>query len=222
MSPANEEPTDASPTPASVDPMPTSAPGVAPRVFVEGLHIREIGPADLAAERVFIAELSPTSLRARTLGGAGEPTDDQLRKLVTPTPPREMVLGAFLTPHAAAEVAVREALNASDPSPAPDAPSAVLPASERIIGVARFAPGEIGDDVCDFAVAVTDPAQRRGVGRALLSALIPQAAAAGYQAIEGQCFADNQGMIALAKSLGFTVGTDPQDPALFRLRRALI
>ncbi len=214
MSAANDEPSD---------PSPTSMPGASPREFVDGLHIREIGPDDLAAERVFIAGLSPTSLRARTLGGAGEPTDDQLRRLVTPTPPREMVLGAFLTPHAAAEVAVREALDAHapDPLPSPDPARAALPASERIIGVARFAPGENDDDVCEFAVAVTDPAQRRGVGRSLLTALIPQAAAAGYRVIEGQCFADNQGMIALAKSLGFTVGTDPQDHTLFRLSRPL-
>lgn len=185
--------------------------GASPMPDGDDLVIRPIVIDDLEAERAFIAALSPTSLRARTLGGAGGPTEDQLLRLVSPLPPGEVALGAFLSPHAAAETAVREAI---------DATSQPLAAAARIIGVARFAPGEEAG-ACEFAVTVADHAQRRGVGRALMNALIPEAAAAGYREIEGQCFADNDAMIRLAKSLGFSASVEPDDMALYRLRRPL-
>lgn len=56
----------------------------------------------------------------------------------------------------------------------------------------------------DVAVYVRGDAQRRGIGRALYSALLPLAAAQGYTAAYGGIALPNPSSVGLHESLGFT------------------
>ena len=59
---------------------------------------------------------------------------------------------------------------------------------ERIIGVARYAADADGQD-CEFAVAVADAWQCRGIGTTLARLLFEHAAREGFRAIYGTCSA---------------------------------
>ena len=74
---------------------------------------------------------------------------------------------------------------------------------ERIIGVARYAADN--DEACEFAVAVADDWQCRGIGTTLVPLLFEHAARAGFKTIYGTVLASNQRMIELAQWLGLTV-----------------
>ena len=59
---------------------------------------------------------------------------------------------------------------------------------------------------CEFAVAVADDWQCRGIGTTLVPLLFEHAARAGFKTIYGTVLADNQRMIELAQWLGLTAG----------------
>ena len=77
-------------------------------------------------------------------------------------------------------------------------------ADEKIIGVARYAADADGRD-CEFAVAVADEWQCRGIGTTLTKLLFEYAAREGFRTIYGTVLANNQRMIELAQWLGLTV-----------------
>ncbi len=74
---------------------------------------------------------------------------------------------------------------------------------ERIIGVARYAADN--DEECEFAVAVADDWQGRGIGTTLVPLLFEHAAAEGFKVIFGTILADNPRMIEFAEWLGMNV-----------------
>ena len=57
----------------------------------------------------------------------------------------------------------------------------------------------------EFAIAVGDAWQKKGVGAALLERSVHIARERGLQFIWGIVLSDNRGMLALARSHGFTV-----------------
>ena len=72
---------------------------------------------------------------------------------------------------------------------------------ERIIGVARYAADPNGCD-CEFAVAVADAWQARGVGATLTSLLFDYARIQGFRKLRGDVLANNRRMIELVHWLG--------------------
>lgn len=75
---------------------------------------------------------------------------------------------------------------------------------ESIIGVVRL--------VCDpdrkkanFAVAVGDPWQGKGVGKRLMEKCLSAARDYGIETLEGEVLAENHGMLALCRNLGFRI-----------------
>ena len=58
---------------------------------------------------------------------------------------------------------------------------------------------------CEFAVAVADDWQCRGIGTTLVPLLFEHAAREGFSTIYGTVLANNQRMIELAQWLGLTV-----------------
>ena len=87
---------------------------------------------------------------------------------------------------------------------------ALLPGSLEVAGVARYFPNP--DRVsAEFACAVADDWQGRGVGTLLMKALIDCARAAGYVSLNGAVLSANAGMLTLAEHLGFVAeaGDDP-------------
>jgi len=59
------------------------------------------------------------------------------------------------------------------------------------------------NDTAEFAVQVAAPWQRRGLGRALLDALIDHLRARGTRELAGWCLEGNHGMVNLARAAGF-------------------
>ncbi|MCX7960785.1 MAG: bifunctional acetate--CoA ligase family protein/GNAT family N-acetyltransferase [Burkholderiales bacterium] len=79
---------------------------------------------------------------------------------------------------------------------------ALEPASGEFVAVGRYFPNPDGESA-EFALAVADDWQRRGIGRALLERLCECARAAGYRALWGHILNFNLDMLALAAHLGF-------------------
>jgi RimJ/RimL family protein N-acetyltransferase len=78
-----------------------------------------------------------------------------------------------------------------------------------------------GGERCEFAVTIADRWQGAGLASRLLRALIQGAGARGLTHMEGFVLAENDRMLALARRLGFTVQTDPQDATVMIVRLAL-
>ena len=73
---------------------------------------------------------------------------------------------------------------------------------DEIVAVGRYAPNPDGRSA-EFALAVGDDWQGKGIGQALLERLVAAARAAGYQALVGNILEANRGMLELAAHLGF-------------------
>jgi acetyltransferase len=79
---------------------------------------------------------------------------------------------------------------------------ALAPEGGEFIGVARYMP-DADYTRAEFALAVADAWQGRGLGHALLEKLIACARAAGYAALDGLILHDNSDMLELVSQLGF-------------------
>lgn len=88
------------------------------------------------------------------------------------------------------------------------------------IGVARYAINPDGKS-CEFALAVTDAWQGRGMGHRLMNRIMEIAREHGLEVIEGDVLAKNNNMIDLAKSMGFTIEAVEDDPAVRKMTRRL-
>ena len=92
---------------------------------------------------------------------------------------------------------------------------AAVDAGGDILGVARLA-GDPEGETAEFALLVRSDHQRRGLGRALMEALIAYAKGRGYREVWGTILAENKRMLDLAADLGFERRADPADPAQTR------
>ncbi|MFJ3366536.1 GNAT family N-acetyltransferase [Pseudomonas sp. NPDC086251] len=77
------------------------------------------------------------------------------------------------------------------------------------IGTARYGAYQ-GDAHCEFAVAVVDRWQQRGVAKALLQHLMDTATREGFSKISSMDSSGNEAMHGLAVSMGFTSKDDNQ------------
>ena len=155
-------------------------------------RIRPIRPDDAGRERAFILSLSPESRFQRLMYTLREPSAEFVARLVDVDQHEDMALVAVLG----------EA------------------ADEKIIGVARYSADEGGQD-CEFAVAVADEWQCRGIGSTLTKMLFEYAAHEGFRSIYGTVLASNQRMLELAEWLGLTVETPVPGQATVRASRRL-
>jgi acetyltransferase len=81
---------------------------------------------------------------------------------------------------------------------------------EEFVGVARY--GEATEaGVAELAVSVCDAWQRTGIARSLVTQLVRFAQSRGVHALTGIVLPENEPMIALARSLGFTIAFDPNE-----------
>ena len=91
---------------------------------------------------------------------------------------------------------------------------------DGIIGGARYAATATEGD-CEFAVAVVDAWQGRGLARLLLETLMRTARAHGFARMEGYILATNAAMLGLASRLGFARIESPEGPTVCLVRRDL-
>jgi acetyltransferase len=138
--------------------------------------IRAIRPDDAARERAFILSLSPESRFQRLMYTLREPSDAFVEQLVHVDYHDTMALVAVVG----------------------------TGAEDRIVGVARYAVDESGKD-CEFAVAVSDDWQGRGIGTTLGRDLFEYARREGFRSIYGTILRDNARMLDLARWLDLEI-----------------
>ncbi len=153
-------------------------------------RIRPIRPDDESRERHFIVRLSPESRYKRLMCAMKEPSPELLHRFVHVDYRRDM---AFV------------ALTGESPD-------------EEIIGVARYAQDRDGPNA-EFAVAVADAWQARGVGATLTRLLFDYAHAQGIPKVYGEILADNNQMIDLVHWLGMNTRLCPEDQHLVEASR---
>jgi acetyltransferase len=152
-------------------------------------RIRPIRTDDVERDRDFIAGLSELSRYRRMMGSMHAASPSLLDRLVHVDYRRSMAFVAVVDD----------------------------PAHERIIGVARYAAGTEGDEA-EFAVAVSDAWQSRGVATHLLFLLADYAREQGLAVLWGTILADNAPMLRLARGLGMAMRGSPHDGALVEAR----
>ena len=144
-------------------------------------RIRPIRSDDSQRELDFISALSPESRYNRVMCARGTPSGADLEQLVHVDYRNRMAFIAVID----------------------------VGGAERIVGAARYAVD--GDRRCEFAVAVADDWQHRGVGIALCRGLLDYARTRGIEEIHATTLATNHQMIALARALGMQVQADLAD-----------
>ncbi len=155
------------------------------------ITIRPIQPSDRQIEQAFVRSLSQMSKHYRFFSGIGELSDSMLDK--------------FTHVHYPGNVAIIATV-ADD-------------GNEEEIGVARYA--MTGELTAEFAVAVADEWQGRGVATHLLYRLLVIARQAGITELVGIVLRDNQDMLALARHLGFALHRDNDDASIVRVSKQL-
>lgn len=146
------------------------------------LAVRPIAPADAGIAQTFVASLSGTSRYFRFF---------QALKCLSPA-----MLDRFTRVDHVSEVALAAV---ADPDTRP-----------RMVAEARYAVAADGRSA-EFALAVADQWQRRGLATQLMARLESIAAAAGITIFTGECLAINEGFVSFARSLGYRVYADGRD-----------
>jgi acetyltransferase len=146
------------------------------------VELRPIRPEDAAIEREFVSGLSPRSARLRFSSALRELTPAMLARFTQVDYDREMALVAV----------VREGER------------------DREIGVCRYV--RLPDaSTCEYAIAVADDWQGRGLGETMMRRLIAIARERGLRNMVGWVDAGNARMLALCGRLGFGVAREPGD-----------
>ena len=154
--------------------------------------IRPIAPSDLSLTEKFDSELSPQSKYRRLLSERGL-SSAELRRFTAIDPRREIALIGVVGE----------------------------PGALKQVGVARCVDDETGEST-EFAIIVSDDWQHRGLGAVLLSALIDAARLHGVRRMEAITMTDNQGMLKLARKLGFSARPYPGEDKLIELALSLV
>ena len=157
------------------------------------LRIRPIRPEDATLEIAFVDRMSERSKYMRFFNAVRELTPTMLARLTQVDYDREIALIAL---------------------------SAGKDGEEQIVGVSRFAANSDGES-CEFAVALDDQWNRRGVATILMERLIEAARDAGYKRMTGCVLPENNSMLKLAARLHFIRAKDEDDPSLVKVERSL-
>jgi acetyltransferase len=182
---------------------PTAAPPDGPgdpRHLIEQWHlpdgtpvtIRAIRPVDLALESTFAAGLSPATGYQRLLS-TRRPQPEELWRFTHVDYHREMALIAL----------------------------ADLAGARQQLAVARYVRDSIGTQA-EFAIVVADAWQGSGLGTKLLRSLIRAAMHSGVHRLSDITLSSNQGMLALARKLGFELRRDRLDATITHLGLELL
>jgi len=152
--------------------------------------VRPVAHFDAAAEQDFVRALSPASRLRRFHFG--------LREL-----PPSLLQAMTEVDHRDHVAIIAEAIEADD--------------EPRLVADARYVREAADPRGAEFALAVADDWQGRGLGRRLLARLSRHAARHGVQHLWGDVLATNQPMLALADVLGARVDASPEGANLRRV-----
>jgi acetyltransferase len=161
--------------------------------------LRPIRPEDADALQAFIRGLSEQSRYMRFVSAMRELTPHMLARYTQVDYHRELAL-----------VAVTQLPN----------PAHRGHPQTSIVGFAHYLRNADGRGA-EYALVIGDAWQRRGLGRALMQALIEAAREQGLEYIDGFVLAANHPMLALMSRLGFTAERDGDDATMRKVWLAL-
>lgn len=147
--------------------------------------VRPIGPDDASLLQAFVRRLSPRSRRFRFFAALAELSAAQLDRFVNVDPARGLALVA---------------LNGRQEGTA-------------IVAEARYALAQEGEKA-EFAIAVADDFQGRGLGKQLVKRLLATAWRLGVRRLFGEIKSDNRAMLAVAMRLGFRLRGSLEDQSV--------
>ena len=147
--------------------------------------IRPIRPEDREIERDFVRGLSDESRYFRFFHALRELSESALTRFTHPDADKEIALIAVIRENG----------------------------RETEIGVARYSINPDGRS-CEFAIAVADAWQRKGIGSRLMQSLVGAARRRGLQTMEGWVLPGNSRMLALMSDLGFVIDATAGDPTV--------
>ncbi len=96
---------------------------------------------------------------------------------------------------------------------------AVAPGN-AIVGVVRLI-ADPENDTAEYAVMVRSDMKGRGLGSALMQAILDYARARGTARVVGSVLRENTSMLRLCTDLGFTIRPDPDDPGVVAVEHTL-
>jgi acetyltransferase len=150
----------------------------------ERLLFREASPADEPVAHEAFHRLSEETRHNRFMAAVNEIPEDILVTLRCPEPDRVLFLACFRLDDAGREV--------------------------EPVGAARLIHADDGASG-DFGIVLTDAWQRRGVGTQLMRLLIDNARSRGLSQLRGHVLATNDGMLGLARYLGFEIADSAEE-----------
>lgn len=154
--------------------------------------VRPIRPEDRQIEMEFIQKLSDESKYFRFMSALRELNEVMLNRFTRIDYDKEMALIAVVCENG----------------------------QETEIGVARYVMNADGTS-CEFAVAIADAWQHRGLGSLLILNLVEVARARGLQTMEGIVMAGNHRMLGLMHALGFSIRSEPGDASVKHVSKQL-
>jgi acetyltransferase len=83
--------------------------------------------------------------------------------------------------------------------------------------VARYVEEEASPGDAELAIVLSDDWQGRGLGTKLLASLVLAAKRRGLRRLVGTTMSENDGMLALARKLGFKLAADPRSATITNL-----
>jgi len=147
--------------------------------------IRPIRPEDAEIEAKFVRELSEESKYFRFMSSLRELSQEMLVRFTQIDYHNEMAL-----------IAVKQ-----------------NGAGEEQVGVARYVTN-LDKTSCEFALAVSDKWQNKGIARRLMRNLMEIARDRDLEKMEGKVLSNNSKMLELMTSLNFQISNDPEDAAV--------
>lgn len=156
------------------------------------LVIRPIRPEDAEMEQTFVRGLSEQTKYFRFMQAIKELTPEMLVRFTQIDYDREMALIGVLE----------------------------YGGKDVEVGVARYM-SRPGGEACEFALVVSDNWRNLGIGARLMRSLMQNARLRGFRVMDGEVLTANTRMLALVKSLGFRIESDPQDMAIKLVTKVL-
>jgi acetyltransferase len=154
--------------------------------------VRPIRPEDAEIEQEFVHNLSPRSKYFRFMQTLRELTPEMLVRFTQIDYDRELALIAI----------VKEG------------------GRDVEVAVTRYGMNPDGES-CEFAIAVADAWQTKGIGSRMLGMLLEAAKTRGFKIMEGEVLAENGPMLGLVKKMGFVVHQLPNSPEVYAVAKEL-
>jgi RimJ/RimL family protein N-acetyltransferase len=156
------------------------------------VHVRSVRPADEAEFVQAFERLDPQARYMRFMRSVRTPNVERLRKVLASFPAGGIGLVATV--------------------PAADGVD-IVGSAVAIFGADR--------NSCEFAITVSSAFGGSGLATCLMNALIGTAKRRGVGLMEGYVLASNEPMLRLARRLGFSIESDPEDGSVRWCRLSL-